>query len=143
MLIFQIKFFCYLFLFLFSFSFFYFFNIKDGVTPLYVAAQKGDEQIVQILLEKGNPNVDLPTLVLLLILSFSSFSSFFIFLFFFNVKDGRTPLYIAVQNGHEQIVQILLEKGKPNVDLPDKVLLLIVSFSFFYQFLIFLFFFKM
>ena len=47
------------------------------------------------------------------------------------MKDGRTPLYIAAQNGHEQIVEILLEKGNPNVDLADhQVILLIVSFSF-------------
>ena len=37
-------------------------------------------------------------------------------------KDGITPLYVAAQNGHEQIVQILLEKGESNVDLPDQVL---------------------
>ena len=43
--------------------------------------------------------------------------------------------------GHEQIVQLLLEKGNSNVDLETKVLLLIVSF--FFHFLIFLFFFKM
>ena len=92
MLIFQIKFFCYLFLFLFlfSFSFFYFFNIKDGVTPLYIAACEGYEQIVQILLKKG-ANVDLADKVILLIVSF--FFPFFytlkfvwyifVFLFFF------------------------------------------------------------
>ena len=94
-------------------------------------------------MEKGNPNVDLPDKVLL----FVSFSFFFlfhflIFLFFFNVKDGLTPLFVAAENGHEQIVEILLEKGKPNVNLPDQVILLIVSFFFFFfHFLIFLFFF--
>ena len=126
----------------FFFSFFFFLlshfsillNVKYGITPLYAAAFKGHEQIVQILLEKGNPNVDLPDEVILLIVSF-----FFLFLFFslshfsifLNVKDGRTPLYAAAQFGHEQIVQLLLEKGKANVDLATKVLLLIVSFSFF------------
>ena len=38
------------------------------------------------------------------------------------LKDGVTPLFIAAQQGHEQIVQILLEKGKANVDLANKVL---------------------
>ena len=72
----------------FSFSFFFslshfsiFFNAKDGVTPLFIAAQKGHEQIVQILLETGEPNVDLPTKVILLIVSFFFF--FFTFLFFY------------------------------------------------------------
>ena len=103
-----------------------------------MAAQCGHEQIVQILLEKG-ANVDIATEVLLLIVSFFfTFSHFSIFL---NVKDGATPLFIAACEGHEQIVQILLEKGNSNVDLETKVLLLIVSF--FFHFLIFLFFFKM
>ena len=124
------------FFFLFSFfSFFYFFH-KNGVTPLYVAVQEGHEQIVQILLEKGKPNVDLATMVnyfsvyLLLCyyyfsLSFSfSFFTFSFFQIFCCLKMGATPLFIAVQNGHEKIVQILLEKGNPNVDLADQVLLL-------------------
>ena len=65
--------------------------------------------------------------------SFSFFSSltliffyFFHFLifnfFFFNFKEGFTPLHIAVQKGYEQIVQLLLEKGKPNVNLANKVI---------------------
>ena len=37
---------------------------------------------------------------------------------------------MAVQEGYEQIVQILLEKGKPNVNLTTEVFLLIVSYSF-------------
>ena len=72
---------------------------------------------------------------------------FFIFFFFLNVflflilKNGVTPLYIAAEKGYEQIVQLLLEKGKPNVDLPNQVILLIVSFSFsFFTFSFFYFF---
>ena len=156
MLILQIKLFCWLSLFFFFhfLSFFYFFfNVKDGTTPLYIAAQNGHEQIVQILLDKGKANVNLATQVLLLIVSF--FFQFLIFLFFFNVKNGATPLFIAAFKGHEQIVQILLEKGKPNVDLADKVSslfvimidilnLILTLFYFFFFFslsLIFLFFF--
>ena len=136
----------FLFLFLFSLSHFsIFFNVKDGRTPLYVAAANEHEQIVQILLKKGNLNVDLATNVLLLIVSFSFFFFFSLFHFFlfFNVKDGRTPLYIAAANGHEQIVEILLEKGEPNVDLPNQVLLLFILnlflFLFLFHFLTFLF----
>ena len=54
--------------------------------------------------------------------SFSFFFSFFFFLFslshfflfFFECKkNGVTPLLIAAQEGHEQIAQLLLEKGNP------------------------------
>ena len=151
MLILQIRFFIsfisfYWFLFLYFFFHFlillYFLNVKYGETPLYVAAQNGDKQIVQILLEKGKPNVDLPDQVLLLFLFLFFFSLSHFSIFFINVKKGRTPLYIAAKEGYEQIVQLLLEKGNPNVDLPDQVLLCIDFIdlvSFFFQFLIFLF----
>ena len=110
-------------------------NVKDGTTPLWIASQNGDEQIVQLLLEKGKPNVDLPNLVLLLIVFFFLFFFFSVShfsIFLKNVKNGTTPLWIASQKGHEQIVELLLEKGKPNVDLPNVVLLLIVFFFFFF-----------
>ena len=52
------------------------------------------------------------------------FFFFFYSLYFFKLKekDGTTPLFVAVENGHEQIVQILLEKGKANVNFATKVL---------------------
>ena len=125
-----------------------FFHVKNGITPLFIAAQNGHEQTVQVLLEKGKPNVDLPDEVILLIVFFFFFFFFFFLFFFFtfsffyfNVKRGITPLFIAAQNGHEQVVQLLLEKGKPNVDLAIKVILLIVSFSFSFSFFFFFFFF--
>ena len=35
-----------------------FINLKNGATPLFVAAGKGYEEIVQILMEKGEVNVN-------------------------------------------------------------------------------------
>ena len=97
-------------------------------------------------MEKGEPNVDLANEVLLLIIFFFFFFSFhfphFSIFFFKCKKDGTTPLYIAAENEHEQTVQILLEKGEPNVDLANKVILLIVSFSFHFLIFLFLFFFE-
>ena len=77
-------------------SFSHFSFLKDGFTPLFVAALKGCSQVVEILLEKG-ANIN-----------------------FFS-KKGTTPLCVAAQNGHEQVVQLLLEKGRANVDLPREV----------------------
>ena len=163
MLIFQIRFFCCLFLFFFfffSFSFFYFFNLKYGLTPLYVAACNGDEQIVEILLEKGKANVDLPNKVIVLfviilnllilflqslqwkwrrgsgwILSdicfvFSFFKDSFFFFDIFFPKFGWTPLHRAAEEGFEQIVKILIEH-RANVNLQNQV------FSFFFFFFFF------
>ena len=64
-------FFLFFHFFFFIFLFFAFFFIsKKEATPLFVAAQKGHEQIVQLLLEKGNPNVDFAVMVLLFLLLF-------------------------------------------------------------------------
>ena len=68
---------------------------------------------------------------------------------FFISKNGRTPLLVAAEKGNKQIIQILLEKGNPNVDLPNKVsfsyvvifdyLIDLVSFLFFFFFIFSLF----
>ena len=59
-------------------------------------------------------------------LSFLSFLKFLIFFFF--PKDGETALSAAASRGYKQVVQLLLEKGNPNLDLPDKVLLFLIFF---------------
>ena len=136
----------------FSFSYFFdflifliFFYFQHGRTPLHIAVQRGLEQIVQILLEKGEANVNSQKRVLFLSFSlflkkkfvneknqkhkkFLKFLFFFLFLKFFLTfiiifisKGGFTPLFFATENGNEQIVQILLDRGA-NVDLPTEVL---------------------
>ena len=78
-------------------------------------------------MEKGKPNVDLANEVILLIVFFLFHC--LIFLFFFNEKDGTTPLLFASEIGCEQIVQILLEKGKANVHLTEQVIIIIIIFN--------------
>ena len=39
--------------------------------------------------------------------------------------DGWTPLYVAVQNGHTEIVKVLVNSPNISVDLPDQVPLLL------------------
>ena len=144
--------------FFFFFIFDFFFNVKDGTTPLYIAAQKGHELIVQLLLEKRKANINSQREVLFSF-SFFFFEKYFwiwkclniqniwnlfdttflenTFFIIFNFKDGATPLFIAAQEGHEQVVQLLLEKGKPSVDLADQVNLFIWFFFFPFSFSLF------
>jgi ankyrin repeat protein len=37
------------------------------------------------------------------------------------LQDGWTSLYVAAQNGHDQVVKTLIKAGAAKVDLPDKV----------------------
>ena len=61
-----------------------FFFLKDGATPLFFAAQKGYEQIVQILLEKGGANANLADQVLFYFyFEFVESFDFFFYLFHF------------------------------------------------------------
>ena len=56
----------------------------NGCTPLFIAAQNGHKEIVQLLLAVPGININA-------------------------AKDnGCTPLYIAAEKGHKEIVQLLL-----------------------------------
>jgi hypothetical protein len=63
---------------------------NNGATPLFIAAQNGHLEVVEVLLEQ-RANVNQAKNV------------------------GATPLYIAAQNGHLAVVKALLEKGA-NID---------------------------
>ncbi|KAL7656775.1 hypothetical protein ACMYSQ_005847 [Aspergillus niger] len=58
----------------------------NGQTPLSLAAENGQEDIVQMLLERG-ASIDTKN------------------------SDSQTPLSLAAANGHERIVQMLLKRG--------------------------------
>ena len=60
---------------------------NNGNTPLHLAARRGYDEIVKVLLDQ--PNVDV------------------------NAKDGsgKTPLHLAASEGHRKICQVLLNFG--------------------------------
>ena len=59
---------------------------NDGATPIYVAAEMGHHEVVELLLAKKGIQVNQA------------------------MDDGATPLYIAAQKGHLKIVEALLER---------------------------------
>lgn len=61
-------------------------NIIPGSTPLYIAAQEGHSEVVDLLLSRS---ADIECVF----------------------RDGYTPLYIAAQNGRVEVVKTLLVKG--------------------------------
>jgi len=67
-----------------------------GSTPLIWASLNGHEEVVKILLGRGDINPDKPS------------------------EDGRTPLRCAAENGHEGVVEILLGRGDVSPDEPNK-----------------------
>ncbi|KAH7136361.1 hypothetical protein EDB81DRAFT_725201, partial [Dactylonectria macrodidyma] len=60
---------------------------KDSRSPLFWTAQNGHANIAKLLLNTGNVDANRPG------------------------ANGRTPLSIAVENRHEVVVRLLLEKG--------------------------------
>ena len=69
---------------------------KDGRTPLYIAARKGQTEVVAALL--ATPGIDVNK----------------------EDKDGRTPLFIAAQQGHTEVVAALLATPGIDVNKEDK-----------------------
>ncbi|XP_049771927.1 ankyrin repeat domain-containing protein 27-like [Schistocerca cancellata] len=69
-------------------------HYEDMLTPLHIAAEKGHEEMLDILLKHSNKCIDLKTLF------------------------GDTALLIATQNEHKLIMKKLLDKGA-NVNCTD------------------------
>uniref|UniRef100_A0A3Q2WGP3 Ankyrin 1 n=1 Tax=Haplochromis burtoni TaxID=8153 RepID=A0A3Q2WGP3_HAPBU len=95
---------------------------QKGFTPLYMAAQENHLEVVKFLLENG-ANQSIPTEVpltsLLTSLSFSFHESTSLLVLSGVLQDGFTPLAVALQQGHENVVALLINYGtKGKVRLP-------------------------
>ena len=97
----------------FTLCFFFASFFKSGRTPLHDAVGEGNQEIVQILLEKG-AKADVSTKVHKIFLSFFFFEILFFVFILINgnyFKDGTTPLCIAVCKKDYMIAQWLLKRG--------------------------------
>uniref|UniRef100_A0A669C1I4 Ankyrin 1 n=1 Tax=Oreochromis niloticus TaxID=8128 RepID=A0A669C1I4_ORENI len=95
---------------------------QKGFTPLYMAAQENHLEVVKFLLENG-ANQSIPTEVpltsLLTPLSLSFHESTSLLVLSGVLQDGFTPLAVALQQGHENVVALLINYGtKGKVRLP-------------------------
>ena len=117
---------------------FIFFLKKNGWTSLHIATNYGNYEIVKLLLEKG-ANIHAQNKVVIFFFFFFFFFCllFFLFLLFASnflfpfLKDGWTPLHIALRYGKDEIARLLLENGA-NIHSTTKVLFLIFLFLFFF-----------
>ena len=87
--------------------------LQTGASPLYTACQEGHSDVVDVLLKNGADinqanNVGKRPCYGALIL------------YLFLSQDGATPLYVASQEGHRHIVNILIQNGA-DISLSFKV----------------------
>lgn len=95
---------------------------QNGFTPLYMAAQENHDNVVRFLLANG-ANQSLATEVnicfYVLIFELLAFISFQYQYHGFFFQDGFTPLAVALQQGHDKVVTVLLENDtRGKVRLP-------------------------
>lgn len=65
---------------------------EGGATPLFIASQVGNAELVQLLLQAGSKSIGRAD------------------------KDGSTPLHIAAVEGHLPVVKLLLSAGSTSID---------------------------
>lgn len=89
-------------------------TFQDGGTPLFVACQCGHYDIVQEFIRRGsNVNSSMKVLIeehslCLICCRYLDISIFAVLSLF---QDKATPLFIASQNGHLDIIELLLNSG--------------------------------
>ena len=78
---------------------------QDGATPLFKASQKGHSDTVTILITSG-ANINIPAEVYTCRLTIH-----IVYDGLLMTQDGTTPLFMASQNGHIDVVSILLRNN--------------------------------
>uniref|UniRef100_A0A7M5WRJ2 Uncharacterized protein n=2 Tax=Clytia hemisphaerica TaxID=252671 RepID=A0A7M5WRJ2_9CNID len=71
--------------------------IRNGLAPLHHACLNGNMTIIRLLI-KNNVDVNLQT------------------------KDGKTPIKLAVMNGHFELAELLISHGSKDTDIIDGVM---------------------
>ncbi len=106
---------------------------ESGYTPLFFAAQKGFVDIVKILVEQANADVNSKNghgidSMPLTIASFNGHSEIVRYLLNHGAKihvnylllNGYSALAGAIDEGHDDVVKILIEEGNANVELRNE-----------------------
>eukprot|EP00941_MAST-03F_sp_MAST-3F-sp1_P003552 g3552.t1 len=103
---------------------------SDGCSPLFLAAENGNADIIKELLSSGakvNMDIDLNGMSALHIASCNGHLEAVTCLldsggdaFSVDKKSGRSPLYVAVQNRHFDVAKFLLNKGRANVNFQQR-----------------------
>ena len=90
-------------------------------TVLLSACANGHRAVAELLIHKGaSINYQDKLKVRHIHSQIKSYSSYIHFLFHRNTQAGFTPLHYASQNGHTDIVELLIDHGA-HIDVPTKV----------------------
>ena len=98
--------------------------VQDSKAPLHYATENGNFHIIQLLISKGNADINVldkvqPASIVL--------HTFTIIIY---VQDHKTPIFNAIRKGNYDVVQMLASHGA-RADILDKVMILFQILCFY------------